>query len=182
MTPGASPELIRVRVDGAIALRLTPEGALVAETGLGEVTFTAPIAYQEADGLRRAVPVAYQLRGREYGFALAAYDPTRPLVIDPLLQSTFLGGSSQDRARALAIHPATGDVYMAGFTSSTTFPGTTGGAQASNGGGSDDAFVARFTISLALVDAIPTLSEWAQIVMVVLLVLGGLLALRRRLA
>ena len=151
--PGASPGLIRVRVDGATALRLTPDGALVAETELGEVTFTAPIAYQEADGLRREVPVAYQLRGREYGFALGVYDHTRLLVIDPLLQSTFLGGvdvlsvSAGDEAFSLAVHPTTGDIYVAGQTGSTIFPGTTGGAQASTGG-SADMYVARLNSAL----------------------------------
>ena len=68
--PGASPGLIRVRLDGADALRLAPDGALVAETELGEVTFTAPIAYQDGDDGRVTVPVAYQLHGHEYGFAL----------------------------------------------------------------------------------------------------------------
>ena len=67
------------------------EGALVAGTGLGDVTFTAPFAYQEMGAVRRAIPVAYQLHGRQYGFALGDYDTTRPVIIDPLLQSTFLG-------------------------------------------------------------------------------------------
>ena len=145
--PGAESSRIRMRVAGARSLRINEVGALVASTGLGEVTFTAPMAYQEADGLRRAVPVAYRLKGREYGFALAAYDSTRPLVIDPLLQSTFLGGSDTEYANALAIHPTTGNVYVAGGTGSINFPGTTGGAQASYGGGIDD-FVARFNSTL----------------------------------
>jgi hypothetical protein len=49
-----------------------------------------------------------------------------------ILQSTYLGGSNMDEANALAIHPTTGDVYVAGETSSTNFPNRAGGAQASN--------------------------------------------------
>jgi hypothetical protein len=64
-----------------------------------------------------------------------------------ILQSTYLGGSGRDEALAIAIHPTTGDVYVAGRTSSTNFPGTTGGAQASNNGGSD-AFVAKLNPNL----------------------------------
>jgi muconolactone delta-isomerase len=64
-----------------------------------------------------------------------------------ILQSTYLGGSSGDYVRALAIHPKTGEVYVAGVTNSTDFPNTTGGAQGSFGG-SDDAFVARLNSSL----------------------------------
>jgi hypothetical protein len=60
-----------------------------------------------------------------------------------IIQSTYLGGSSNDWAEALAIHPRTGEVYVAGITYSTNFPNTAGGAQASNGGGRSDGFVAR---------------------------------------
>jgi hypothetical protein len=64
-----------------------------------------------------------------------------------ILQSTYLGGSGWDEALAIAIHPTTGDIYVAGRTSSTNFPGSTGGAQASNNG-SSDAFVARLNPNL----------------------------------
>jgi hypothetical protein len=65
-----------------------------------------------------------------------------------ILQSTYLGESGDDDAYALAIHPTTGEVYVAGWTLSTDFPRTSGGAQASNRGGTD-AFVARLTANLA---------------------------------
>jgi hypothetical protein len=45
-------------------------------------------------------------------------------------------------------------VYVAGYTNSTNFPGTTGGAQPANAGGYD-AFVARLTADLAAVSAPP---------------------------
>jgi hypothetical protein len=41
-----------------------------------------------------------------------------------LRQSTYLGGSRDEHAYALAIHPTTGDVYVAGWTQSDDFPGT----------------------------------------------------------
>jgi hypothetical protein len=59
-----------------------------------------------------------------------------------ILQSTYLGGGNNDYANALAIHPTTRDVYVAGYTDSNNFPGTAGGAQTGRGGNSD-AFVAR---------------------------------------
>jgi len=63
-------------------------------------------------------------------------------------QSTYLGGSGGEAAYAIAIHPTTGDVYVAGDTTSPDFPRTSGGAQASKGADSD-AFVARLTADLA---------------------------------
>ena len=130
--PGGAVARIRVRMAGAQALTVDREGALVVRTGLGPVTFSAPVAYQERDGARRPVAVAYRHRGMEYGFRVGAYDPDLPLVIDPLLQSTYLGGSGStpERAAAMAIHPTTGDVYVTGPTfSSGKFPGTTGGGR-----------------------------------------------------
>ncbi|MDQ2978187.1 MAG: hypothetical protein M3R62_03130, partial [Acidobacteriota bacterium] len=150
--PGADPSQIRMSVAGARLLRTDGAGALIASTGPGDVTFTPPAAYQQRGGARREIQVAYDVRGDSYGFRLGRYDPTLPVVIDPLLQATYLGGSSDDFAYALAIHPTYPfDVYVAGYTTSTNFPGTTGGAQAASGG-TYDAFVARLNRGLTALD------------------------------
>jgi trans-2-enoyl-CoA reductase len=105
-------------------------------------------------------------------------------ALTALIQATYLGGSAVDRANALAIHPTTGDVYVAGHTTSDDVPATAGGAQPTLGSADGDAFVARLTLSLALVDpaavAIPTLSPWALLAMAALLLMTGLVAVRRR--
>ncbi|MGH2651688.1 MAG: SBBP repeat-containing protein, partial [Actinomycetota bacterium] len=103
--------------------------------------------YQDRDGERRPVSVAYRVSGREYGFVVGVYDPALPLIIDPLLQSTYLGGGKDEYALALAIAPGTGEVYVTGYTNSTDFPGTAGGAQ-STFGGLTDVFVARLSSDL----------------------------------
>lgn len=149
--PGGDPSRIRMRIAGAGRLRVNETGALVVGTGLGEVTFTAPEAFQERQGVRYPVLVAYELHGREYGFRLGAHDPKLPVVIDPFLQVTYLGGTGIDEAYALAIHPTSGEVYVAGYTASTVFPGTSGGAQASISTG-NDAFVARLNSALTALD------------------------------
>jgi hypothetical protein len=56
------------------------------------------------------------------GFQLAAYNKTRPLIIDPALAfSTIFGGSGVDSAKAIAVDNA-GNIYIAGDTSSADFP------------------------------------------------------------
>gem|GEM_PF-6593351 len=99
--------------------------------------------------------VSYKLIGKNrYSFVVAKADPSLPIVIDPILQSTYLGGSGSDTVYALAIHPTTGEVYVAGDTNSNDFPGISGGAQTTCNGcvsGSSpiyDAFVARLTADL----------------------------------
>jgi hypothetical protein len=145
--PGTNLGKVRVELRGANRLRLSQEGALVIETGLGELKLSKPVAWQEKDGQKLPVQASYRVFGKNrYGFAVQGADPTLPLVIDPILQSTYLGGSGDDQAFALAI-AGSGEVYVAGYTVSTNFPNTSGGAQASKGGG-DDAFVARLNATL----------------------------------
>ena len=144
--PGAVPDAIRVRVAGAESLAAAADGGLLLHTGVGDVRLTPPVAYQEIAGTRRTLPAHYAISGDEYGFRVSGYDPTFPVVIDPLLQATPLGGSGDDQAIALAIGPA-GDVYVAGSTGSFNFPGTGPGAQP-RFGGSTDAFIARLTDDL----------------------------------
>jgi hypothetical protein len=146
VAPGGNPSRIQISVAGALWIRVRA-GALILGTKLGEISFSAPKAFQERDGVRRPVTVAYQLHGRGYGFRLGGYDPSQPVLIDPLLEATYLGGSGGDEATALAIHPISGEVYVAGSTGSTDFPGTVGGAQLTkNGPGA--VFVARLNAAL----------------------------------
>jgi muconolactone delta-isomerase len=147
--PGADPSKIVVQVDGAEGLKLSKDGEIIIKTGLGELKLSKPIAWQEKDGKKLPVEVSYKLIGKNrYSFMVAKADPSLPIVIDPILQSTYLGGSDDDVAVDLAIHPQTGEVYVAGYTNSKNFPKTTGGAQAVYGGGSYDAFVARLNKDL----------------------------------
>jgi hypothetical protein len=146
--PGADPSKIVVEVDGAKGLKLSKDGEIIIKTGLGELKLSKPIAWQEKDGKKLPVEVSYKLIGKNrYSFVVAKADPRLPIVIDPILQSTYLGGSGRDEANALAIHPTTGDVYVAGGTKSSDFPKTIGGVQQSRGG-EGNAFVARLNANL----------------------------------
>ena len=130
VAPRHDPNQINIKLEGADKLEIGAHGELIAHTGNGPVAFTAPIAFQEsASGERSPITVAYALNAREqrYGFTLGVYDASRPLIIDPLLQSSYLGGTGTDVAYALAIHPASGEVYLAGLTTSPDLPGVAGG-------------------------------------------------------
>ncbi len=183
---------------GTAGLWVNEHGQLVAETELGPVKFTKPIAYQEIDGKRVYVDVAYQIenckmqnaeqgithplplsRGEykspllggdsgvgksaiqnlsstqtcprlregigepklEYGFTVASYDRTQTLYIDPLIYSTFLGGSGGARGWDIVVD-GSGNAYVTGDTGSTNFP-TTAGAFDESFNGSWDVFVTK---------------------------------------
>jgi hypothetical protein len=143
VAPGSSPGRIRLALKGQTSLRLNGARQLIAVTGLGEVVFSAPRAYQDTSERHTSIPVAYELKPDGYGFRLGAYDHTQPVYIDPLLQSTYLGGTGNELVQAVAVHPQSGEVLVAGVTTSIDFPGTTGGAQPALSGGSD-LLIARF--------------------------------------
>jgi hypothetical protein len=154
--PGADPSKIQVQVDGAKGLKLSKDGEIIIQTGLGDLKLSKPIAWQEKDGKRLPVEVSYKLIDKNrYSFGVAKADLNLPIVIDPILQATYLRGNDDDIAEAIAIDPATGDVYVAGWTESTNFPKTSGGAQTSCNNcandpeeSSGDVFVARLNKDL----------------------------------
>ncbi len=144
--PEGSVGDIRLEVEGADGLAVNREGELEIATALGTVKMTKPVAYQEIDGRRVEVAASYTISGRDrglvYGFQVGEYDDTKPLVIDPLLASTFLGGMDHDYGSAIALD-GTGSVYVTGSTSSLDFP-TTPGAFDTDFGSAVNGFVSKF--------------------------------------
>lgn len=96
---------IQLAYDGAKNLTLDDDGALLIDTALGVLRDSRPAAYQIIAGARVPVDSRYLLKGTQYGFAMGpTHDPSRELVIDPDVDySTFLGGSSDEEAFAIAV-------------------------------------------------------------------------------
>ncbi|HKR11948.1 MAG TPA: SBBP repeat-containing protein [Pyrinomonadaceae bacterium] len=121
--PHVNPETISLAFTGARSLKVDRTGDLVLETAAGVIRQKQPVAYQEIDGQRRTVPANYVVKNRrQVGFQLGAYDPSRPLVIDPIIDySTYLGGAGLDEANDIAVDKD-GNIYVTGVTSSVNFP------------------------------------------------------------
>lgn len=150
LKPHANPDVIRVKVSGGRDLAVTQQGDLEVNTPGGAVRFSKPIAYQEIDGRKQAVSVAYALQGDEYGFSLGDYDKDKELVIDPLFISTYLGGSDLEDINAMA-RDRRGNIYVAGETTSSDFPVTPDAVQPTftpGGNFESDGFVAMFNSGL----------------------------------
>ncbi len=144
VAPGADPSRIRLAYRGA-TVRLDEDGRLEVSTPVGGFHDDAPIAYQEVDGQRVPVAVAYVLADdATYGFRLGDYDPARPLVIDPavLVYCGFIGGISYDWGTDIATDSA-GYAYVTGYAASIqdSFPALVGPDLTHNG--KYDAFVVK---------------------------------------
>src|SRR5207245_9086468 len=116
-------------------------GKLLMSTQLVTVSMTKPYAYQEINGVRHPVQVSYSISKNSYGFEVGNYDSRYAVIIDPLLASTFIGGSAADEAIAMTLD-SSGNVYITGNTASTNYPTTAGAYQTTNAG-SEDAFVSK---------------------------------------
>ncbi len=138
VAPGADPSAIQLAFEGVEELTLDDEGNLILSTDGGEVVFQAPGIYQESGGVRRPISGRYALQGGgQVGFEIAAYDASKPLIIDPVFRySTYFGGSSDDSGMGIAVD-VTGNAYVTGFTASADFPTTAGVFQPTLGGGED---------------------------------------------
>ena len=145
LAPGADPNTITLRFQGADKLEVDAEGDLVLYSRMGKVRFQKPLVYQEVDGVRRQIPGGYVLKGdQRVRFQLGGYDRERTLVIDPvLLYSTYLGGSDSDEGKGIAVDTE-GNVYVTGVTKSTDFPTVNA---FKTGVVDQDAFVAKLNAS-----------------------------------
>lgn len=140
LAPRADPRGILIAFDSRAPLRTAPDGSLVAD---GDVIIQKPpVAYQILSGRRVSVPVRIVARGRNrFSFALGAHDSRAGVVIDPvLIYSTYLGGSHIDTGYAIRADES-GNVYVAGTTSSDNFPILNAPDLA---GGAGDVFVSKF--------------------------------------
>lgn len=142
--PNADAARVELAFEGVEGMSIDAAGHLVLQTAHGDLAQQKPVLYQDIDGERHPVDGHYELRGdRRVGFHVAAYDPTRPLVIDPVLSySTYLGGNGSDIGYAITVDGA-GNAYVTGSTRSTNFPGVSGGAIQPSLRGSDDVFVSK---------------------------------------
>src|SRR5947209_2822509 len=143
VSPGADPKAITLAFEGMDGVAIDALGDLVLRADGGEVRLRKPVVYQELSGQRAVIPTRYVLTAeRQVSFEVAAYDATKPLIIDPVLAySTYLGGSNSDGGSGIAVDAA-GNAYVTGNANSTNFPTTTGAFR--NGlVGFADAFVAK---------------------------------------
>lgn len=128
VSPGSDPGAIRMRFAGAESMKLDRDGNLVLAMKGGEIRFQKPVIYQpKAGGGKDLVSGRFRISGRNtIGFAVAGYDRTRPLVIDPILNySTYIGALAE--ATSIAVDQ-NGEAYVTGIAT-LDFPTTPGSYQ-----------------------------------------------------
>jgi hypothetical protein len=113
--PNARVTDIRLRYNTSV--QVLADGSLQFLYANGFLSASAPIAWQEINGRKVSVPVAFKQHSEyEVGFIVGVYDSQYRLIIDPVMQwHTFWGSSDADYSTAVALDGA-GNVYITGYS------------------------------------------------------------------
>jgi hypothetical protein len=136
--PGADPNKIKLKIDDADAFWVSENGELLMKNRLGFIKENAPVSFCGNEKIETKF-----IRTKEgIGFALGEYDRSQNLRIDPtVIWATYFGGNNSENGQAVATD-SLGNVFIAGYTSSTAMLAHAG-FQMSNAG-DVDAYLAKF--------------------------------------
>jgi len=140
--PEANIQQLQMKVDGASLS--TQSSSMQITTKLGSIQDANLKVFDTFTGA--TIQSNFILKNNIFSFHGIPEKRKNIIVIDPLVYSTYLGGSSGDYGRGLAVDTS-GNVYIAGSTYSTNFPTTSGAYQTSNPNNLYDAFVAKLNVT-----------------------------------
>ncbi|MGC9778078.1 MAG: SBBP repeat-containing protein [Candidatus Heimdallarchaeota archaeon] len=135
LAPEANPEDISISSEGQEQLSIRKD-SLILLKGEGRFIDEGLKVLQEGE----EIAARFVTKGDNiFGFQLSEYDRTKSLLIDPLLYSTFVGGSVFDDGYSITLD-SEGNAYVTGRTFSYDFP-TTENTYNRTYGGNLDCFV-----------------------------------------
>jgi hypothetical protein len=118
------PGAIQLGFSGVESLALDAAGDLILHSAAGDLVQHAPLIYQDGPAGRTTIAGRYALLGdQRAGLQIDAHDPSRPLVIDPLVVYANTSSLGSNRPTDIAVD-AGGQAYVTG-EESTGFSGTT---------------------------------------------------------
>ncbi|MGY5854447.1 MAG: SBBP repeat-containing protein [Candidatus Thorarchaeota archaeon] len=115
--PGANPASIRMRYEGHDSLSVKPNSVSVQKDG-ELIESMGLVALQDSGNIGTGYIVNHP---NSIGVSIQEYDRSKILTINSLLYSTYLGADGHDHGTSIALD-STGNMYVAGWTSSLDFP------------------------------------------------------------
>jgi len=136
--PRANPSDIKWSVKGA-PISTNSQGQLVFKTVLGEVKQAELLSYQTINSKKHKVESSFRVKGTTVSFEVDGYDHSQPLIIDPVLYATYLGGPGLGDEELNAIHvtPNGERIILGHSPNSANYPTTTGSYSQTNAGERD---------------------------------------------
>ncbi len=137
---GGNPQDVSLQFEGVDDIQINSKGELVLHTVLGDIVQQKLVAYQIVNKKKEVVPCSFiRKEDGTVGFETGAYNKNKPLIIDPIVWATFIGGEliPIGRGKFADNVPGTEDCFdialdasnnsiVCGVTQTTDFPTTTG--------------------------------------------------------
>ena len=142
---GADPDQIQLRFEGQDHTVLK-DGRMTVHTSAGDITEEAPVSFYADGSTGNGIPSAFMLKNDLLSFGFEeAIDPTRKLIIDPVLTFGSYTGSTADNFGFTATYDATGHLYGGGNVFTVGYPTTTGVLDPSFNGGTCDIGISKWS-------------------------------------
>lgn len=125
LNPSANQNDINISFIGQDSISLNDNGDLKIKVGDLIITNQKPYSYQFSENTTQKLNSNFKLNKNNLNFNLEARNKNSIAVIDPLVYSTYYGGSGYDYSVALALDKTDRPV-IAGYTYSDDFPQTFG--------------------------------------------------------
>ncbi len=132
--PGANIQKLVFDIEGADQVYKDKSGHLVLSTAIGQIQLADLFTYQQSDG--KPIASRFIKKGTGWGINVGRFDRKQTLVIDPIVFSTYIGGSSSEYAYAVAVDNS-GNSFITGYTLSANYDVTSGAYQKSTAGDAD---------------------------------------------
>jgi hypothetical protein len=146
VSPGANHKQIQLKIKGTDHIYLRSDGSVLLQTKLGDIIEGAPKVYQNG----KLLASKWNVKGDVLSFEIENFDTKTELIIDPnvctRVWGTYFGGFSNDYINFTCTDNLS-NVYITGITVSASNISTSGAHQINYGGGTYDAFLAKFNSS-----------------------------------
>ncbi len=135
--PNSEPEQIKFKLEGAIDCNIDKNGNLHIEHRFGEITQSAPKAWNiDEKGLRKQVEVKFKKRNEVVSFYFPkGFDKSKTLHIDPSLTFSTFTGSTADNWGFTATPDPNGNLFGGGIVFGSGYPTSIGAFDDTYNGG-----------------------------------------------
>lgn len=142
--PSSEINDINLRIKGASVYKINSNNDIEIETQFGTIYYGKVYAYQYSEDTKKKIECKFVMKNQTIGFEVGSYDKTKPLVIDPIIFSTYFGGAGDEEITD-ATYYKNGELIVCGWTNSLDFQ-TTPGAYNTEYHNEKDAFVSKFLV------------------------------------
>ncbi len=138
--PHQDANQIKVKLKGTI-ISLDADGSIIMHSSLGNIKMQDLYVYEKET--KKQISCKWVVGDdNELSLMIGNYNKNNTLIIDPLIYSTYIGGSNNETSEDIAVNQS-GEAYITGSSQSPNFDVTLGAYQTVFNGGWD-CFVSKF--------------------------------------